>query len=48
KAASGAVSAADEIAGLKEEMLRCAKELRFEEAAFLRDKIREMEKGSQK
>ena len=38
-----AVSPAEEIERLREEMKQCAKELRFEEAAFLRDKIRELE-----
>jgi excinuclease ABC, B subunit len=38
-----AASPAEEIERLREEMKQCAKELRFEEAAFLRDKIRELE-----
>ena len=44
-----AASPAEEIERLREEMKQCAKELRFEEAAFLRDKIRELEgaKGMQ-
>ena len=40
------VSSAEEIERLREEMKQCAKELRFEEAAFLRDKIRELEKAA--
>ena len=43
-AGSAQGSPAQEIERLKAEMLQCAKELRFEEAAFLRDKIRELEK----
>ena len=43
-----AASPAQEIERLREEMKQCAKELRFEEAAFLRDKIRELEKASGK
>ena len=39
-------SPAEEIERLREEMKQCAKELRFEEAAFLRDKIRELEKAA--
>ncbi|MCR4905071.1 MAG: excinuclease ABC subunit UvrB [Clostridiales bacterium] len=42
-----AASPAEEIERLREEMKQCAKELRFEEAAFLRDKIKEMEKAAQ-
>ncbi|MBO7403805.1 MAG: excinuclease ABC subunit UvrB [Clostridia bacterium] len=38
-----AAAGAEEIERLREEMKQCAKELRFEEAAFLRDKIRELE-----
>ncbi|MBQ3706272.1 MAG: excinuclease ABC subunit UvrB [Clostridia bacterium] len=42
-----AASPVEEIERLREEMKQCAKELRFEEAAFLRDKIKEMEKAAQ-
>ena len=41
-------SAADkqaQIDALTEEMKKAAKELRFEEAAYLRDKIKELQKG---
>jgi excinuclease ABC subunit B len=34
-----------QIAALTEEMKKAAKELRFEEAAYLRDKIKELQKG---
>ncbi len=43
---AGKASPTQELERLKAEMLQCAKELRFEEAAFLRDKIREMEKNA--
>ena len=33
----------DRIAALTEEMKKAARELRFEEAAYLRDRIREIE-----
>ena len=39
-------SPAEEIERLREEMKQCAKELRFEEAAFRRDKSRELEKAA--
>ncbi len=41
-------SGAQEIERLREEMKQCAKELRFEEAAFLRDRIRELEASAGK
>ena len=39
----GSISKQDRIAILEKEMRQAASELRFEEAAFLRDKIRELQ-----
>lgn len=40
---NGSMRKEDRIAALTEEMKKAAKELRFEEAAYLRDRIRELE-----
>ena len=40
---NGSMKKEDRIAALTEEMKKAAKELRFEEAAYLRDRIRELE-----
>ena len=42
--AARAQTSVESVESLRAEMLQAAKELRFEEAAFLRDKIRELEK----